>query len=571
MRRRAASLELHGSRVETSEHVKILSKYVLKEHTGPLVFALAALTSLLLLNYVAKQFGALVGKGLPWTAILEFFGLSIPFTVATTLPMAVLISTLYAFSRLAAENEITALKASGVGMPAVMYPALGAATIVAMLMVAFNDQVLSRANHQLAVLQTDIARTKPTFALREQVINPVSPGRLYVRTGKIDRATNRMREVTIYDLGDPSHSRTIYSTSGLLGFSPNGADLVMTLFDGWMQEVSSADPGQYTRLFFRKNQFTVKGIGSKFESSQNVDFKGPREKTICEMQQDYVSATGGVERARNDLARIIQNSVHYAAAGQQLPPALNIAPLDTTHAKTGLTIGGAYCRFLSLFGIKQAQAAELAPAPAPVPQFGGTRAQRARERDMIEKQRLAQDSARAAANATRTPPPTFVAPSSGYQSINGDATLGAITSLRDRVAESERTRNMFGVEIHKKFSLAVACIVFVLIGAPIALRFPRGGVGLVISVSLSVFALYYVGLIAGQSLAENGTLSPFWSMWMANILFTIVGLFLLSRMGKESGSARGGDMREMIDMLRSWFAAMLRRMGLKADRRRRAA
>ena len=154
--------------------------------------------------------------------------------------------------------------------------------------------------------------------------------------------------------------------------------------------------------------------------------------------------------------------------------------------------------------------------------------------------------------------------------IDGDATIGAISSLRDRIVESERTRDMFGVEIHKKFSLAVACIVFVLIGAPIALRFPRGGVGLVISVSLSVFALYYVGLIAGQSLAENGTLSPFWSMWMANILFTIVGLVLLSRMGKESGSSRGGDMREMLDMLRAWCAALLRRMGLKADRRRRA-
>jgi len=155
--------------------------------------------------------------------------------------------------------------------------------------------------------------------------------------------------------------------------------------------------------------------------------------------------------------------------------------------------------------------------------------------------------------------------------VNGSETLGAITSFRDRINESERTRNMFGVEIHKKFSLAVACIVFILIGAPIALRFPRGGVGLVISVSLSVFALYYVGLIAGQSLAENGTLSPFWSMWLANIVFTIVGLFLLSRMGKESGSSRGGDMREMLDMLRSWFAGILRRVGLKADRRRRAA
>jgi lipopolysaccharide export system permease protein len=551
--------------------VKILSKYVLKEHAGPLVFALAALTSLLLLNYVAKQFGALVGKGLPWTAILEFFGLSIPFTVATTLPMAVLISTLYAFSRLAAENEITALKASGVGMPTVMYPALGAATLVALVMIAFNDQVLSRANHQLAVLQTDIARTKPTFALREQVINPVSPGRLYVRTGHIDRATNRMREVTIYDLGDPSRARTIYSTSGLLNFSPNGADLVMTLFDGWMQEVSSADPGQLTRLFFRKNQFIVKGIGNKFESSQNVDYKGPREKTICEMQQDYTSATGGVERARNELAKLIQNTVHYNATGQGIPMRPGQTPFDTTHAKTGVTIGGTYCKLLSVFGVKQAHAAELTPeaTPRPAPQFGGTRAQRARERALIEKQRAAQDSARQAMQPAATQGQTFLPPSAGMPTVDNDATLGAINSMRDRIAESERTRNMFGVEIHKKFSLAVACIVFILIGAPVALRFPRGGVGLVISVSLSVFALYYVGLIAGQSLAENGTLSPFWSMWMANILFTIVGLGLLSRMGKESGSARGGDMREMLDMLRIWFAGMLRRLGLKADRRRR--
>ena len=553
--------------------MKILSKYVLKEHAGPLVFALAALTSLLLLNYVAKQFGALVGKGLPWTAILEFFGLSIPFTVATTLPMAVLISTLYAFSRLAAENEITALKASGVGMTTVMYPALGAATLVAIMMIAFNDQVLSRANHQLAVLQTDIARTKPTFALREQVINPVSPGRLYVRTGKIDRATNRMREVTIYDLGDPSRARTIYSTSGLLNFSPNGADLVMTLFDGWMQEVSSTDPGQLTRLFFRKNQFIVKGIGNKFENSQNVDYKGPREKTICEMQQDYISATGGVQRARNELARLIENTMHYAATGDGTRMRPGAIPFDTTHAKTGATIGGAYCKLLSLFGVKQAQAAEptVTNAPLPAPQFGGTRAQRARERALIEKQRAEQDSARQATQpiGSKALGQTFVPPSAGLPTVNDDPTLGAINSMRDRIAESERTRNMFGVEIHKKFSLAVACIVFILIGAPVALRFPRGGVGLVISVSLSVFALYYVGLIAGQSLAENGTLSPFWSMWLANIVFTIVGVGLLSRMGKESGSARGGDMREMLDLLRAWVAKMLRRMGLKADRRRR--
>jgi lipopolysaccharide export system permease protein len=554
--------------------VKILSKYVLREHVGPLTFALTALTSIMLLNFISRQFGELVGKGLPWQVIVEFFLLAIPFTVALTVPMSVLVAVLYAYSRLAAENEITALKASGVGMPTVMYPALGAATVVAILMIGFNDQILSRANHQLAVLQTDIARTKPTFALREQVINAVSPGRLYVRTGHIDRSTNRMREVTIYDLGDPSKARTIYATSGLLGFSKNGSDLVMTLFDGWMQEVPSNDPSQLTRLFFRKNQFIVKGVGSKFESSQNVDYKGPREKTICEMQQDYTAATGGVERARNDLARLIESTVHYSATGHYLTSAAQGGPaerFDTTHAKTGITIGGTYCKLLSLFGVKEAQAAELASAP----QLSGSRARRARERELVEKQRAAMDSARRAGDtAAIAPPPrvpTFVAPSAGYEPVEGDATLGAINSLRDRIAETQRTRDMFGVEIHKKFSLAVACIVFILIGAPVALRFPRGGVGLVISVSLSVFALYYVGLIAGQSLAENGTLSPFWSMWMANILFTIVGLVLLARMGKESGSSRGGDMREMLDMLRAWFAGVLRRMGFKTDRRRRAA
>ena len=91
--------------------VKIITRYVLKEHVGPFVFALSALTSLLLLQYIARRFGDLVGKGLSWQVITEFFLLSIPFTVAMTLPMSVLVAVLYAFSRLAAENEITALKA----------------------------------------------------------------------------------------------------------------------------------------------------------------------------------------------------------------------------------------------------------------------------------------------------------------------------------------------------------------------------------------------------------------------------------------------------------------------------
>ena len=69
--------------------MKIINRYILKEHVGPFVFALSATTSLLLLQYIARRFGDLVGKGLSWQVIAEFFLLSIPFTVAMTIPMAV--------------------------------------------------------------------------------------------------------------------------------------------------------------------------------------------------------------------------------------------------------------------------------------------------------------------------------------------------------------------------------------------------------------------------------------------------------------------------------------------------
>jgi len=76
-------------------------------------------------------------------------------------------------------------------------------------------------------------------------------------------------------------------------------------------------------------------------------------------------------------------------------------------------------------------------------------------------------------------------------------------------------------------------------------------VGLTIAVSLIVFALYYVGLIAGESLARRGIVPPFISMWGANLIFTAVALYLLSHMGRENTTGRGGDLREVLASIRS--------------------
>jgi len=507
--------------------VKILSRYVLKEHLGPLTFALTALTSLLLLNYIAKQFANLVGKGIPWSAVAEFFVLSIPFTVALTLPMAVLVATLHAFSRMASENEITALKASGVSLSKLMTPVLIAAAGVTVFMIIFNDQILPRTNHQLAVLQSDIAQKKPTFALREQVINEVSPGKLFLRANRLDEESNLMRGVTIYDMSDPTRQRTIYADSGNMALARNQSDLLMTLYHGSMQDVPVTNPGQLQRLFFNVDLITVKGVANQFQKSGEDQTKGNREMSVCEMQREVMRNRAEYMAARNDFLHGLQAA---REKGVKLMPDLYTTD---TRLPSRVSLGGLYCGLLRKIEVQKLGAQAAPPAPAPA----------------LQK------------------------PAPGRITAAGDATPSALTTpttlevSRIRLADARMRIDGDEIEIHKKFALAVACFVFVMLGAPIALRFPRGGVGLTLGVSLFVFALYYIGLTAGAAAASAGLLPPYIAMWAANVIFALVAIIMLLRMGKEGSTARGGNMTEAWSNLKSWMAGLLRGAHLLPERR----
>jgi len=507
--------------------VKILHRYVLKEHVGPLTFALTALTSILLLQYIGKHFGELVGKGLPTLVIAEFFGLSVPLTVALTLPMAVLIATLYAFSRLAAENEITALKASGVSVVSVLRPVLWAALGVTLVMIGFNDQILPRSNHRLAVLQRDIAQKKPTFGLREQVINEVSPGKFYLRAGHLDEASNMMREVTIYDMGDPSRRRTIFADSGNMRMSKDMTDLELTLYNGNMQDVPTATPDELQRLFFDVDLIRVRGVGNQFQKTSADSYKSDREMTVCEMQAAQDMARKAHEAARKQF---LEKRAILVKSKVVLTPSLKDAK---TSPPWDVGLGSLYCKAIALFLPKKAHAQAMA-------QVG---------RQMPRPVSRPPDS-----TATQAPTPT-------------SSDLAMVENLRMRMEDDARVMNSYGVEIHKKFALAVACFVFVLLGAPIALRFPRGGVGLTIGVSLFVFALYYICLIAGESIAKRGMMPAVVSMWMANVVFASIALWMLSKMGQEGSTARGGDMKEMLGAIRGSIRS---KIGWKDRRARRA-
>ena len=472
--------------------MKILTRYLIRAHLGPAIFAFFALTGVILINTLARRLADLAGKGLPPRVILEFFVLALPATLALTFPMAVLVAVLFTFSNLTAENEITALKASGVDLRRLLAPILVIATLLTGVMIWFNDRVLPESNHRWSQLIVDIGRKTPTFLLEEQTLNRISPqsgGKVYyLRAARIEPGTNRMWDVSIFDVSDPGTVHTVYADSGRASFSGNGTDMMLQLFNGHTREVAASEPENFRRVYFQKQIFGIPDIGNQLQRNDRPDgFRGDREMTIGMLQAQIDT----ISRQRRDESRNLREAamadLEFALAGGRG------AGIEGAEGTVGLPV-----------------------------EDGNVRTRTRRTADML-------------GNAQR------------------------------QVAQLDESIRNFSVEIHKKYSIAVASLVFVIVGAPLALRFGGGGIGMVIATSMAVFSLYYVGLIGGESLAGRGIVTPVFAMWIMNAAMTVLGLVGLVTMGRETSTARSSMWDALLQALREAAAAPLARL-----RRRRA-
>ena len=521
--------------------MKLLTRYVIREHAGPLVFALSALTSLLMLQYVARQLANLAGKGLPWAAIGKFFVLSLPFTIAMTLPMAVLVATLYAFGRMAAEHEITAFKASGVRVRTLMAPVLVCALLLSLFMVWFNDQLLPRTNHELRILNSDIARTKPTLALKEQVMNPITD-QFFMRVARVDARTNRMYDITIYDLRKGPERQTIYADSGVFLLDASGENLQLQLTDGHAQEFVRGDPKRLQRSFFRTQTVQLRGIVRQFEATSEDNYRGDREQTVCQMHQTYIENAREFKRLRGEY---MDNAGRLAGKGNLITVSRDRPAKEV--------LSTFYCERL-LGGLAAALLPKKAKAQPPTPQ----RPVLATPDSSAPAVVPAQDTgaaANAAAGAVQPAVPdsvtrvdTVATPAPPVVAATDTTTVyaTAMRAAQQQLLAQREVLDGLAVEIHKKFALSFACLVFVLFGPPIALRFPRGGVGVTIGVSIVVFGLYYICLMGGEALADKGRLPAFIAMWIANAIFSLVGIALLWRVESTTDTSRGGGLSDWL-------------------------
>ncbi len=471
----------------------ILTRYLIRSHVGPFLFALSALTGLLFVNAIAQRLEDLFGKGLGWNTIAEFALLSLPHTVALTLPMAVLVAVLYTFSTLTAASELTAMSAGGVRPLRLMIPMLGVGLILALGMLYFNDRVLPAANHRLAGLLLDIGQKSPTFQLREQVLNEIDAedgrSKFFLQAAQIDPVTNQLADVVIYDRSRPERFRTIYADHGIMAFNVHRTDLFLTLSDGVVLQAGEARPEEFQRILFERQVIPLRGVGDELERQREREQRSDREMTISML----------AEEARNrdeQLVEIADESYRRSRWAVERALGLTDAPPDsmTEEAAAAMQIGA-------------------------------------------EKR------------------------SDG--SLPADPVIRNVSlNLRTQASREQvmsQSANRFRVEIHKKFSLSFTCLVFVLIGAPLAIRFPRGGVGMVIAFALMIFGVYWVGLIGGERMADRGTVTPFTAMWLPNLIFLILGAVGARQMGREAGNNRGGSWEELFWTVRQAVVRLIAR------------
>ena len=472
---------------------------MIRAHVGPFLFALIAITGLLFLNAVAQRLEDLTGKGLGWQTIVEFMVLSLPHTVALTLPMATLVAVLYAFSELTASNEFTAMKAGGVSPQRLVVPLLGIGIILAELMFVFNDQILPEANHRLKNLLVDVGRKSPTFELREQVVNEIASANgldpVFLTAARIDSRNNLLEDVVIYDAENTGGHRTTYAERGTMAFNAARTDLFLTLQDGVVLETDPDRAGAFRQLYFERQIVPLRGIGNELDRRSGEGGRGEREMTTGMLQ-------GQVSLRREEMARVTELS--RSEARQSLLEALGRASVPGALPMGSDSLGRA-----------------VAYPRAPVPSFGAS--------DVPQTDGVTERAAMSARG----------------HAAHLDALEGAV--LRNQV------------EIQKKYALAFACVVFVLVGAPLAVRFPRGGLGLVIAASTTIFTISWIGLIGGEGLADRGFTSPWLAMWMPNLIYLAVGVFMVSRMGRESSNSRGGGWDELLWSLRAQTDRILRR------------
>jgi lipopolysaccharide export system permease protein len=416
--------------------MKILSKYILKEHTGPFFLSIAVITGVMLLDRILDLLNLIITKRLPFPTVMKLFGLSLPFMLALSIPMAVLVGTIMAFGRLSSDNEITAFKASGINIYRMMAPVVLVAILLSFFMIYFNNNILPDSNFALKNLLVKIHSRRPTSELKPGLFTKLKDFNFYYHNK--DKESELLNQIVIYDRQPGDFPRIITAKNGNVKLSNGGNSLSATLYNGEIHEIDNKAPEKYSSIVFKKYRIDIPDLGMGVNPAAYAS-RGDREMSAKAMGEKVA----GIEKTRQTK---VNELIKY-----------------------------------------QVQLNEL-------------------KSKFQDKNKIKRETRK----------------------------LRNFIELRQhRIKSLSAEISRYKVEIYKKYSIAFACVVFILIGAPIGMMTRTNTIGKGFAISSFVFLVYYISLYAGEELADRMIISPFIAMWASNIIFTIIGVYLVIYSARE--------------------------------------
>lgn len=449
--------------------MRILERYVLREHVFPFLMGFSVVIFLLTLDFLFDLVDLAVGKGIGVGIVLEMFVLSLGYMVALAFPCAVLIATMATFGRLSQDNEVVAMRSTGVNLLRIIGAPLAASAVLAGLLVLFNNDVLPESNHALANLMADVGRKRPTTQITEGVFIDGFVGyNIFVE--KVISRTNEIRGVKIYQLSSNARPTTILADWGVIHNSPDGRFITLELHDGEIHEVPPNEAERtYRRLMFKTHIINIRNPAGDLER-HNREARGDREMSLGMMRanmKELKKGLSGALRARDQIldGAGFRSYDEFVRAAIPRQPARGL----------GAWLRGAVHTLSSVGGMAE------------------------RSQEPIAK-------------------PRPISPT----------TMDAIQMRQLEIEAVERRLNSLEVEVQKKFSIPAACLVFVLVGAPLGMRARKSGIA-VAFVSILFFVFYYLCLAGGEELADRRLVTPWLAMWIPNIVIGAIGLYLTLR------------------------------------------
>ena len=440
-----------------------LWRYIIREHIQPFVFAMSVLTLVFLLNLVFRELGRILSRGLGIGLILEFFVLNMAWIIALAVPMAVLVATLMAFGRLSGDSEIIAMKASGISIVYIIAPVLLMGVFLNFFLIWFNNNVLPDFNHRTRLLATDIARKRPTISLE--------PGVLYR-----DLSDYNILVQNIEEAEDTSYVKSIQ----IEDYShPNSARTI------WAKNGKITLDQRTGRLFmllfdgwfdeldiqnyeeYRSTDFKKYTVAIEVPNMvlkrSESEYRGDREKSAKMMKEEVDTNIVQIVKHKQNIKEIIDEHFEKYLPTEELVQELYVDQMGITKP-------------LDIY---------------------------------LERQK----------NIGR---------------VGSDRLLKDHRQLKQRIAGEmniiknfERANYVLMVEVHKKYSIPFACIVFVLIGAPLGIMARKGNMAVAGGISFGFFLLYWISLIGGEELADNQFITPLMAMWLANVVVGVGGIYLV--------------------------------------------